>query len=124
MSVKEIVLQTPLKVNGKELKTLSYDTNEMTLDAYGKAEALRTKITKGSSVQMPYYDSVLHACIGIQAIIAVMPEVSEEDLLRLKGFDVAQLGGIGMRFFSRQEQSQESSSENQQEDMQDTTTAQ
>lgn len=126
MSIKELKLTTPLKVNGIERKVLTYDVDELTINHITKAEAYKAKMT-GSPVNnsVAHTDFPLHFCIGMQAVMILNPEISEEDLMRLKRYDVVQLSAIGTSFFVPQaESSQENNFEKPQEDMQDTTIVQ
>lgn len=124
MSVKEIKLTKPLLVNGKEINVLTYDIDELSIEDITKAEALKTRLGGTVSTNMVHTDFPLHVCIGIRAVMAVNKDIAQEDLMRIKGYDVAQLGVAGMGFFVPTGISQEKNSEVQQEDIQDSTTVQ
>ena len=51
-------------------------------------------------------------------------EISEEDLQRLKGFDITKLANIGARFFIEPTEQEQATSSEQQEDTQNTIIAQ
>ena len=59
----------------------------------------------------------------MQAVIAVNPHISEEDLQRLKGFDITKLANVGARFFIEPAEQVQVTSDEPQEDTQDITTA-
>lgn len=102
MSIERIKLSKPLLVNGEYLNELSYDIEELSINHITKAEGLKAKIGGKDivgSITIAQADYALHICIGMQAIIAVNPDISEEDLLRLKGFDITKLANVGARFF-------------------------
>ena len=58
------------------------------------------------------------------AVLRCEPEVSEEDMLRLEGYDVVQLSRIGQRFFIGSASEIAENSETQQEVTQEVTSAQ
>jgi hypothetical protein len=122
--MKEIKLINPLLVNGVERKVLTYDTREVGIKQIAQAEACKTRLSGSASVSLAQADYLLHICIGMQAVIALNPDISESDLLRLKGYDVAQLAMAGQSFFLPTALSQESNSEKPQEDTQNITIAQ
>lgn len=109
-------------VNGKEIKILTYDVDELTINHITKAEACKAKMGGAAVISVAQADFPLHVCIGMQAVMVVNPEIAEEDLMRLKGYDIAQLAGVGTSFFVPSEL-KENNSEKQQEDMQNTTIA-
>ena len=127
MSIEKITLTKPLLVNGSYLKELTYDIEELSINHITKAEGLKSKIGGKDivgTITIAQADYALHICIGMQAIIAVNPEISEEDLQRLKGFDITKLANIGARFLIAPAEQEQATSSEQQEDMQNTTTAQ
>ena len=124
MSIKQIELTRPLLVNGQEIKVLTYDVDELTINHITKAEACKSKMGGSSAVSIAQTDFPLHVCIGMQAVIVVNPHISEQDLMRLKGYDITQLAAVGTSFFVPQEQLQENNLEKPQEVTQNITTAQ
>ena len=127
MSIERIKLTKPLLVNGKSLKELTYDIDELTINHITKAEGLKSKIGGKDilgTITIAQADYALHICIGMQAVIAVNPEISEEDLQRLKGFDITKLANVGARFFIEPAEQVEEKSSEQQEATQDTIVAQ
>lgn len=125
--IEKITLRNPLLVNGKKLKELTYDIDEISVELMARAEGLKTKIGGKDligKITIAQADYTLHICMGMQAIMAVNPEISEEDLQRVKGFDLTKIANIGSRFFIEPEPQEQAKSEKQQEDTQSTTTAQ
>lgn len=126
MSVEKITLSKPLLVNGEYLNELKYDIEELTINHIAKAEGLKSKIGGKDivgTITIAQADYALHICIGMQAVMAVNPEISEEDLQRLKGYDITKLANIGARFFIAPAEQEQATSNEQQEDTQSITTA-
>ncbi len=126
MSIERIKLSKPLLVNGEYLKELTYDIEELSINHITKAEGLKAKIGGKDivgTITIAQADYALHICIGMQAVIAVNPHISEEDLQRLKGFDITKLANIGARFFIEPAEQVQVTSDEPQEDTQDITTA-
>ena len=126
MSIERIKLSKPLLVNGEYLKELTYDIEELSISHITKAEGLKAKIGGKDivgTITIAQTDYALHICIGMQAVIAVNPHISEEDLQRLKGFDITKLANIGARFFIEPAEQVQVTSDEPQEDTQDITTA-
>ena len=97
--MKTITLVDPLMINGKEVKELSYDTNEITAGQFCEAEALRFAAAGNkTSLTVCEFDHGFHLYLGMMAIIAVMPQVDVRDLERLKGRDMVQVMKIGQNF--------------------------
>ena len=127
MSIERIKLSKPLLVNGEHLNELTYDIEELSINHITKAEGLKAKIGGKDivgSITIAQADYALHICIGMQAVLAVNPHISEEDLQRLKGFDITKLANVGARFFIEPVGQEQATSNEQQEDMQNTTTVQ
>ncbi len=126
MSIEKITLRKPLLVNGVNRKELTYDIEELTSNHIARAEGLKAKEggkdTIGT-ITIAQTDYSLHIAIGKQAVIAVNPEISEEDLARVKGYDLTKLAAIGQRFFIEPEEQEQATSSEPQEDTQDTTIA-
>lgn len=128
MSIQKITLRKPLLVNGVERKELTYDIEELTIGHIAQAEGYKSKIGGTAlvgSLSLAQTDYPLQICIGMQAIIAVNPEISEEDLSRIKGYDLTKLATIGTSFFVEPAATVEgNNSEKPQEDTQNITTVQ
>ena len=128
MSLETIKLYKPLLVNGIERKELKYDIEELTIGHIAKAEGMKSKIggvDLAAKFTLAQTDYPLQICIGMQAIMAVNPDISEEDLMRIKGHDLTKVATIGTSFFIEpEEKSEVNTSEKPQEDMQNITTAQ
>lgn len=126
MSIERIKLPKPLLVNGEYLKELTYDIEELTSYHIARAECITAKEAGKDAIgtiKIAQTDYSLHINIGKQAIIAVNPEISEEDLARIKGFGLTKLANIGQRFFIEPEEQVQVTSNEPQEDTQDITTA-
>ena len=126
MSIEKITLSRPLLVNGENLKELTYDIEELSINHIAKAEGLKAKIGGKDivgSITIAQADYALHICIGMQAVMAVNPDISEEDLQRLKGYDITKLANVGARFFIAPAEQEQVTSSEQPEDTQNITTA-
>lgn len=98
-----LTLENHLKINNKSYKELSYDTNEITAQAFAEADAHKMKASgsKGGNLSgAAELDYGLHLYLGFAAIIAVNPEIDMTDLERIKGFDVMKIMRIGRDFIS------------------------
>ena len=115
---EELVLSTPIKVNGKSVSKLSYNTDEITAEMFSEAalESEAAATGKGIGTVMEV-DSILHMHLGFKAIIAVNPEIDENDLMRIKGKDIIRITRIGRNFITKSavEESEEESSDEQSE---------
>ena len=126
MSKNTLVLDNPILINGKEVKELTYEAKEITVELFSKACAMAAEAsqTKGISMKVKETDYTTHLYLGMAAVIAVNPEIDFSDLERVKGFDLLDLTNIGTFFIVRKsaEPSEESSSEEQSEITPDTST--
>ena len=126
MSIERIKLSKPLLVNGEYLNELTYDIEELSINHIAKAEGLKAKIGGKDivgTITIAQADYALHICIGMQAVMAVNPDISEEDLQRLKGFDITKLANVGARFFIAPAEQEQATSNEPLEATQNTTTA-
>ena len=126
MSIERIKLSKPLLVNGEYLNELTYDIEELSINHIAKAEGLKAKIGGKDivgTITIAQADYALHICIGMQAVMAVNPDISEEDLQRLKGFDITKLANVGARFFIAPAEQEQATSNELLEATQNTTIA-
>ena len=115
---EKITLKNPLKVAGKTYKELTYDTNEISVDMFARAEAIKLKLTTergGASALTPELDYSFQLGIGMMAIIASNPDICEDDLMRIKGQDARKIHKIGQLFMLASEESPQSNSDATQE---------
>lgn len=114
---KKITLSSPLLVNGKERTEFEYDAQEITAEQFIEACQKAASMDKARTISLKAKenDYALHLYLGFYAIIAVNPEVSVEDLERVKGFDTLAIADIGWLFTLRKsgEISEESNSDEQ-----------
>ena len=127
MSKNTLVLDNPITINGKEVKELTYDPQEITAEHFSIACAKSAALekTKTLTLKVKENDYALHLYLGMMSIIAINPDIDVSDLERIKGFDVLSLTNIG-HFFTLRKQavpSEESSSDEQSEDTASTSTA-
>ena len=99
----KINLTSGVLVNGKTIKELTYDAEEITPDQYAQADKLRAVKMKSNnkadiSLNLAEFDYTFHFYLGCMAIIAVNPEIDILDLERLKGSDIFKVGSIGRSF--------------------------
>lgn len=113
-----LILQNPIKVNGKSVGALTYDTNEITAQMFAEADAAKMKAsgsTGGNRAGAVELDYGLHLYLGFMAIKAVNPEYDLADLERIKGYDVMEVMRAGRNFitFRSEEPSSPDSSDEQ-----------
>lgn len=127
MTLKTLKLRKPIFINGSQIEELTYDIDELTINHVTSAEALKSKISglsANSLAKLAQADFCLHICLGIYAILAVNPSYSEEDLLRIKGYDLTVISTIGSTFFISPDELQEANLDKPQEVTPDTINAQ
>lgn len=92
-------LKTPLMINGKEVKELTYNTAEITVSQFCEAESY-SFVSGAGKPKMAQHESDhgLHIYLGMMAVIAVNPQIDVKDLERLKGYDLVKLANIGRNF--------------------------
>ena len=114
--METLKLLHPIKINGKEVKELTYDANEITSEAFIAAEARKFRAAgrQGVTAGALEMDYSMPLQLGFAAIVAVNPEIDYNDLSRLKGADVAAVVRIGRNFImpSAVEESTDDSQEN------------
>ena len=105
MSKQTLILENPIKINGEEVKELTYDPQEITAEMYSIACARSAAIEKTRTFTLKFKenDHALHLYLGMMAIIAVNPNIDVSDLERIKGFDVLSLSNIGAFFTLRRQ---------------------
>ena len=103
-------LKNPVMIDGKEVKEVTYDSNEIDGILFATAEAKKkaaagmknTTITPAAE-----FDVGLHLYLGFAAIIAVNPSYDFSDVERIKGRDVVEVMAIGRNFIFTAEQGQQ-----------------
>ena len=113
-----IDLMNPIKINGKNVKKLSYDTDEITPELFAEAESRKQKAGKSSNGNLSgamELDYSLHLYMGIASVIAINEDYTFDDVERVKGRDIMSLSRVGRNFIFNTEESPEESSEEQSE---------
>jgi len=99
----KIELHAPIKVNGEDVRELTYDPEQITVAqlaaAEASAKAAKAKRQSDSVVAVAEFDYTFHFYLGCAAVIAVNPAIDVTDLERIKGRDIMRLVGVG-RFFT------------------------
>lgn len=92
-----IKLSNPIKVDGKEIKEIPFDTSVFEADDLERANKMVMKINDGGTVQETDYN--YHFIIA-KIIVEKSSEgkISVEDLQRIKGRDLFTLQGKGRDF--------------------------
>lgn len=120
-----IELKNPIKIDGKPVSELKYDTNEITVLLYAEAET-RKKIAGGSRnvtiTVAAEFDCALHLYAGIAAVVAVNEGYTFNDLERIHGVDVIKLSEVGRTFLLKSEGAAQSNSDAQSETIPEPTT--
>ena len=103
MSKNTLVLDNPILINGKEVKELTYDPQEITAEQFSVACAKSAAMDKSKSMtfKVKENDYALHLYLGMMSVIAVNPDIDISDLERIKGFDILDLTNIGTFFMLR-----------------------
>ncbi len=99
--MESIKLSNPIQINGKTVKELTYDINEITPAGFAEAEFKKASASnsKGApSSAAVELDYSLHLYLGFAAILAVNPEYDFNDLERIKGTDVMKVMKVGRNF--------------------------
>ena len=106
----KLALKNPVMIDGKEVKEVTYDSNEIdgilfaTAEAKKKAAAGMNNTTITPAAEL---DVGLHLYLGFAAIIAVNPSYDFSDVERIKGRDVVEVMAIGRNFILTSEQGQQ-----------------
>lgn len=102
MSKEILKLSSPLKINGQNMKELSY-TLKLDVDDVFIAHDNRAKAHNNmdTAMKLVEFDTELHLYMGMQAIIKLNPQIDVNDLKRLHGVDVVNLLKIGRAFFTQ-----------------------
>ena len=124
MSIETLKLTFPLLVNGVNKTELTYDIEAVTVEGVAKAESCKAKFGVTPVGTVAQTDFLLHICLGMQAVLAVNNDITEDDLYRLRQFDVCQLAGVGTRFFIRPKAQEQKTLEEPREITQESSTVQ
>ncbi|MCH5315722.1 MAG: early nodulin 20 (N-20) [Eubacterium sp.] len=111
--IKEIKLHNKLLVNGETVDTLEYDTEEITVEHFAKAEGLKAQsLQKQSGTMMvspvAETDYSMHLYLGFMAVIALAEQqkksIDINDLKRIKGHDLKKIMEVGRNFMLNSEE--------------------
>lgn len=111
-----IKLVHPLTINGKQVSTLTYDTDAITVAMFAEAEARKLRATTskgGGAAGACELDYSLHAYLAMMAVVAVNPEIDISDLERISGVDVMELMRIGRNFTTARSEGQSEASDSE-----------
>ena len=127
--MEKLTLSNPITINGKKVKTLTYDTSAITVGMFAEAEARKLRATtskSGGSAGACELDYSLHAYLAMMAIIAVNCDIYITDLERICGAYVMTLFSKGLNFTTSWsgEQSEVSDSESSSETTPEPSTSQ
>ena len=81
--MEKLTLSNPITINGKKVKTLTYDTGAITVGMFAEAEALKLRATThkaGGSAGATELDYSMHLYLAMMAITAVNPDIDIADL--------------------------------------------
>lgn len=87
-------LRKPLTINGKKVKELTYDFEEIDGNLWDEAAQRSNKSDRNYNIAM--YDYIFHKNLFYAAVIAVNPKISWEDLDRITGFDIQSVANTGL----------------------------
>jgi hypothetical protein len=106
-----IKLRNSIKINGKSVKELSYDTDQITSEMY--LQAIGKAVTKGNGMtgSALQVDAGAQLMLGMYAVVADNPEYDIADIERATGSDLIQFVTIGRDFTLGREDQTEAPSE-------------
>lgn len=105
-------LKNPIRIDGKDVSELTYDSNEINGVLFATAEC-KKKTAEGKSISISpsaEFDFSLHIYMGYAAIIAVNPDYDFSDLERIKGRDTVEVMEIGRNFIFKSEEKEQQAS--------------
>ena len=117
-----IELKKAIMIDGKEVNSLTYDTEKITIESYLKALSHATQKSGGITGVNIKLDAGAHLVLGMYAVIAENPQYDITDIERVSGSDIIQLVDVGMAFTIGREVSTTEPSEKQSEIMPKPTT--
>lgn len=104
---KTFTFKHPIKVNGREVKSVEYDEEELTIDLYNEAcdrGSINGAVIKESNDK-------LHVQLFWACVIAVNPEIDFTTLSQIRGIsDLTKMGNIGRTFIVSSEDLDQSES--------------
>lgn len=109
-----LVLNNPIEINGRTVKELTFDIDEISGDLFAMADAKKMVASgskNGNLSGAAEIDYSFQLYLGYAAIIAVNPEIDWSDLKRVKGTDLMKIMRIGRAFIVGSGASQEEDSE-------------
>ncbi len=111
-----IELNKAIRIDGTDVKELSYDTDKITVDLYLKA--INRAVTQGNGITGANLklDAGAHLTLGMYAVIAENPAYDISDIERVTGSDLIKFVDIGMLFTLGREGQTGTPSDQQSED--------
>lgn len=100
-------LKNPIMIDGKKVKEVTHDSNEIDGILFATAESKRKSAAgmKNTSITpAAEFDFGLHLYLGFAAIVAVNPSYDFSDVERIKGHDVVEVMAIGRNFMLASDQ--------------------
>lgn len=91
-------LHTPIEINGKQVKELTYDIHAITVAQFSEAESRKLSATPKGRAGALELDYSMHVYLGMMAVVAVNPEIDVTDLERITGADIMAMMKIGRNF--------------------------
>lgn len=91
-----ITLKNPIRIDGKDVKEFSYDTEAISV--LQLAAACRKASAGTTGTQVRENDTILHTYLGMMAITAANPQIDISDLERITGYDSLRLANLGRLF--------------------------
>lgn len=107
-----LALKNPIMIDGKEVKEVTYNSNEIDGILFATAEAKKKAaagMKNATITPAAEFDVGLHLYLGFAAIVAANPSYDFSDVERIKGHDVVEVMGIGRNFILASEQEQQES---------------
>lgn len=111
--MEKLPLRNPIKINGEEVKEVSYDFESLTPDDMGAAEK-RMLQKQQISVQMEEFNYTWHSYLFAAAAVKANPQNDISDYIRLTGTDAMKARKLGRNFILAAEDGEEETSDEQQ----------
>ncbi len=105
-----IELNKAIRIDGTDVKELTYDTDKITVDLYLKA--INRAVTQGNGITGANIkiDAGAQLMLGMYAVIADNPAYDITDVERITGADIMKVAMVGMAFtLGREDQTEEQS---------------
>jgi len=120
--LETIELRSPVLIDGKRVRELTYDVDLVSSDQFIEAEILAANVAtmlRKVSTKVVELDAGFQYYLGVMAILAVNPSYAIEDIERIKGPDVLKVMKVGRNFMTADAEEDEDEDSASIEDLED-----